>query len=281
MGARRSATPGPQILCRGRRRARLGIDGEEPLQRLHQDDCLLLGRGLPFWIGARAGLSPMQLAALPAYPPGGVATINGGGACLLVGGHFRFDERHHNILRDALPAVVIVRRQEERAVLRWALEQIRRELSSCQPGGALVIDHLCHLMLLHALRLHLADGSLKTRSWLAALSDRQIAQALRAIHSDPARRWSVETLASQARMSRMVFAERFKRLVGCSPMGYLMHWRMQLAADRIRRGHDSLAAVARSVGYESQSAFSTAFRRAMGMSPREHAKDPEIGLVPR
>lgn len=200
----------------------------------------MLGRGLPFWIGARAGLSPMQLAALPAYPPGGVATINGGGACLLVGGHFRFNERHHNILRDAQPAVVIVRRQEERAVLRWALEQIRRELSSCQPGGALVIEH-----------------------------------------SDPARRWSVETLASQACMSRTVFAERFKRLVGCSPMGYLMHWRMQLAADRIRRGHDSLAAVARSVGYESQSAFSTAFRRAMGMSPREHAKDPEIGLVPR
>jgi AraC-like DNA-binding protein len=106
---------------------------------------------------------------------------------------------------------------------------------------------------------------------VAGLGNRHVAAALRAMHGDVRRCWTVAQLASVAGISRSVFADRFSRVVGMSPMHYLLHWRMALAKDALRAGTSPLAQVAFACGYQSVSAFSTAFSRIVGCSPAKYA----------
>jgi AraC-like DNA-binding protein len=102
---------------------------------------------------------------------------------------------------------------------------------------------------------------------LAAMGDATVSRALSLLHNAPARRWTVETLAQEAGASRTVLTERFNRLIGKSPMEYLIHWRIQLASERLRGGTQRLSQIAHEAGYESEAAFSRAFKRVMGASP--------------
>jgi AraC-like DNA-binding protein len=147
-----------------------------------------------------------------------------------------------------------------------------QELREPQPGGFLVIQHLAHMMLVQALRLHLSEGFRGGVGWLFALADKQMSAAINAMHEDPAHRWTLQALAARAGMSRSSFALRFKETVGASPMDYLMRWRMLLAGDRLANSSDPVSAIALSLGYESESAFSTAFKRVMGCSPRQYGR---------
>jgi AraC-like DNA-binding protein len=151
---------------------------------------------------------------------------------------------------------------------------MRQELREGQPGGFLMAQHLAHLMLLQALRLHLAEGSVGGVGWLFALADKNMGAAITAIHDAPAYRWTLKALAERAGMSRSIFALRFRERVGASPMEYLTRWRMMLAGDRLMNSSDPVTIIARSVGYESESAFSTAFKRVMGCSPRQYGREP-------
>src|SRR6201999_666044 len=108
--------------------------------------------------------------------------------------------------------------------------------------------------------------------WLSALADKQLNAAINAMHEDPARRWTLQELAEQANLSRSTFALKFKQIVGQSPMEYLTHWRMLLAADKLESTDDSVSAISSSLGYESESAFSTGFKRVMGSSPRQYGR---------
>ncbi|ODN71683.1 Exoenzyme S synthesis regulatory protein ExsA [Methylobrevis pamukkalensis] len=128
------------------------------------------------------------------------------------------------------------------------------------------------MMLVQALRLHLREGTPTRVGWLAALANGQMSRALAAIHADPARRWALQDLAATAGMSRSTFALRFRETVGETPMDYIARWRMLLAADRLSNTDEPLTAIALSLGYESESAFSTAFKRVIGCSPREHCR---------
>ncbi|WP_236872185.1 helix-turn-helix transcriptional regulator [Burkholderia stabilis] len=130
-------------------------------------------------------------------------------------------------------------------------------------------NHLLHLMLVQVLRLHLAASP---EGWFMALSDRRISAAIGAIHSEPARHWTLEELARIAGLSRTVFAQRFKHLVGATTIHYLTRWRMLIAADRLRVGRESIASIAFSLGYESESAFCTAFKRTMCCSPTQYRR---------
>ena len=103
-----------------------------------------------------------------------------------------------------------------------------------------------------------------------ALADRQMSAAIIAMHREPAKRWTIEGLAAAAGMSRSSFAARFRQTVGASPMGYLTRWRMMLAADRLANSGDAMATLALSVGYESESGCSTAFKRVIGCAPRRY-----------
>lgn len=201
----------------------------------------------------------------------GIATCNGGGDFFLIGGRFAFEGDHAGLLFGALPAIVHIRdATNQAAVLRWALEQLALELKQGSPGGALMADHLAQIMLLQVLRLWLASG--KQSGWLGALADHRLTRALGAMHAEPQRRWTLVELAGLAGMSRTTFAERFRDVVGQTPLDYLASWRMRLAADRLHRSADSVAAIGFSVGYESEAAFSTAFRRVTGRTPMQYRR---------
>jgi AraC-like DNA-binding protein len=139
-------------------------------------------------------------------------------------------------------------------------------------GGRNVSRAVGYMMLVQALRLHLADGARGGVGWLFALADKQMSAAITCMHDDPAHRWTIQELAERVGMSRSIFALRFKETVGATPMEYLTRWRMLLAGDRLNISDDSISVIALSLGYESESAFNKAFRRGMGCSPRQYSR---------
>jgi AraC-like DNA-binding protein len=241
---------------------------------LETGDCFLLPHGRSFRLATDLSLPPVDALTMlaSATKQGGIARINGGGSCCIVGGHFAFTGNHAGILLGALPPIVHLQKESDKAAMRWSLERLRQELLERQPGAALVAQHLAHMMLVQALRLHLAEGIRGGVGWLFALADKPMSAAITAMHESPGHRWTLQELAELAGMSRSIFALRFKETVGTSPMEYLTRWRMLLAGDRLTHSSDPLAAIAVSLGYESESAFSTAFKRVMGCSPRQYSR---------
>jgi AraC-like DNA-binding protein len=242
-------------------------------------DCFLLPRGRPFRLASDLGVTPLPAAALFQGPSnGGIRVIGSGGDVAIVGGHFLLAGDHGGLLTGLLPPVVHIRSDADRAALRWCLDRMRSELADRLPGGHLIVQHLAHMILVQALRLHLASGA-GGIGWLFALADRRIGASIAAMHDAPARRWTLDDLATRVGMSRSSFALRFKALVGVAPMAYLTRWRLLQAADRLAGGREPVATVAAALGYRSESAFSAAFRRVLGVSPRRHgraaAPDPD------
>jgi len=251
----------------------LSVDGVAEPVRLGGGDCFLLPGGRPFRLASDLGLTPIDASELlAAKRNGSVGTVNGGGSCFIVGGHFTLAANHAGKLLGMLPPIVHIRDATAKATLRWAVERMMQELREPQAGSSMMAQHLAQMMLVQALRVHLADGPGAGVGWLFALADRQMAAAIGAIHDEPARRWTVEALADRAGMSRSSFALRFKEKVGAAPMDYLTRWRMLLAGDRLENSGDPISVIARMLGYESESAFSTAFKRVMGCSPRQYGR---------
>ena len=247
---------------------------------LEAGDCVLLPRGHASRLGS--DLEAVTREACDVFPTvvdGGVMTINGGGAAYGLGGYFAFEGRHAGILLGVLPPIVHIRQESDRAVLRGAIDRIMQELRAPQPGGFLVAQHLAHLMLLQALRIFLAQGPDAGIGWIYALGDRQLGAAMNALHGDPGRKWTIQSLADVAAMSRSTFALRFKERVGESPIDYLTRWRMLLAADRLLTSRDAIAVIAPALGYDSDSAFSTAFKRVMGCAPRDYVREQAAAAV--
>jgi AraC-like DNA-binding protein len=251
----------------------LVVDGVPDSVYVKSGDCFLLPRGRAFRMASDLSLPPLDAVVfLSTAQNGRVNSYNGGGQFFSVCGHFGLSGDHADVLLGALPPIVHITKEADKALLRWCVEQMMRELREAQPGTSLVIEHLAHMMLVQALRLHLADGPGGAPGWLFALADRQVSASITCMHDDPARRWTLRSLAESAAMSRTAFTVRFKRLVGASPMEYLTRWRMLLAADKLAYAHDPISHISASLGYESESAFSTAFKRVMGCSPREYAR---------
>jgi AraC-like DNA-binding protein len=192
---------------------------------------------------------------------------------------FAVSGKHADMLLGLLPTIVHVRKESDQVALRWSLERMMQELREKQPGGDLIAQDLGHMMLVHALRAHLAEGPGQGMGWFFALADQQLGLAITAMHADPARRWTLRDLGKQAGMSRSVFALRFKEVVGETPMQYLTRWRMLLACDRLEHAGDPVAIIAEALGYESESAFSTAFKRFIGCSPRQYCRVADEDLT--
>jgi len=256
-------------------------DLEHPI-RYDEGDCFLLNSGCRIALSSDPRLPPQDGAhILQAAARDGVAVHDGGGETFLLSGGFAFSGRHAAILFEALPPIISVPKASSQAqVLRWSIDQLVQELREPQPGGVLMSIHLAHLMLVQVLRLFLKTSSELPRGWFLALTDRQISPAMGAMHADPARSWTLEALARIAGISRTVFAQRFKALVGSTAMGYLARWRMLLAADRLRTGNETVAAIAYSLGYESESSFSTAFKRVMACSPSQYRRRASLATDP-
>jgi AraC-like DNA-binding protein len=253
-------------------------DGSEPVY-LSAGDCFLLTRGRPFRLTSDLALPPVDFKEyLKVRSNRNFGVINGGGGLLIVGGHFALSERHAAMLLKVLPPVVHIQKESDRAALRWSVERMMFELSDPQPGSLLVAQQLAQMMLVQALRLTLAEGKKGGVGWLFALADAQISRAIDAIHDHPARRWTLSVLGHCAGMSRSSFAQKFKDAVGVTPMDYVTQWRMLLASDRLQNSSAPISAIALSLGYESESAFSTAFKREMGRSPRQYARQERDDL---
>lgn len=259
----------------------LVVEGVPEPVLLHAGDCFLLPRGFPFQLSTDLSLEPLLYteactrSGMRREPPDMTA-----GARYIAGGHFVLTGRHAEMLLESLPPIVHIRSEPDKAAMRWALERLREELRSPQPGSALIAQQLAYSMLIQALRLHIGDASASGSGWLAALADKHMSVAVASMHHDPGLPWTLQSLAERVGMSRSVFALRFRQVVGTTPMEYLTRWRMLLAADRLQSSSEGLAAIAQSLGYDSESAFGKAFRRVMGCSPRQYSRSRvQSGLV--
>ena len=251
----------------------LSMEGVPEPVLLESGDGFLLPHGRTFRIAGDPAFTPVDVSEVIRAPSNGrIVKVGTGGDCLLVSSRFAPEGRPAGGLLRVLPPVVHIRGAQAQATMQWSVERMMQELREPRPGSALVLQHLAHMTLVEALRLHLADAAGVGVGWLFALADKRLAAAIAALHDMPARPWTLAALAALAGMSRSSFALAFKQRVGTSPMEYLTRWRMLLAADRFAGG-EPVSVVALSLGYESESAFSTAFKRVMGSSPRHYVRD--------
>jgi len=251
----------------------LVVEGVPDPILLDAGDCFILPRGLPFRLATDLSLEPVHYAlAWDRMGKTNDVPEIAKDTRYIAGGFFQFTGGHAEMLLHALPPIVHIRSESDKAAMRWSLERMREELRNPQPGGSLIAQHLAYTMLIQALRLHLADAASAGRGWLSALVDKHMSIAIASMHDDPGHPWTLQLLAERTGMSRSVFALRFRETVGATPMEYLTRWRMLLAADRLKNSSEGLSTIAQSLGYETDSAFGKAFRRVMGCSPRQYTR---------
>ena len=218
-------------------------------------------------------LPPMPLRGiLPPPPWTGLPDVRhggGGSAMHLFCGFLHCDAVAFEPLLASLPRLIVVRayRDGASAWLRSTVELIVHEVRQQRPGARLMLERLNEVVFVESLREYMANNEIAGAGWLAGMKDRHVGRALELIHADPARGWTVPELASAAGISRSALTERFGRLVGQSPIEYLKVWRLHLAGSMLRDGGRKLREVAEAVGYESEAAFSKAFRKTFGAPP--------------
>jgi len=202
-------------------------------------------------------------------------------AVRMLGGYFLFDPTNAPLLVGLLPAVVHIKAMDaSSARLGWIASAIGEETAADKPGGDAILTRLVEVMLIEALRWRPAQDSTPISGLLSGLADSRLSAALRHIHDNVARRWTIEDLASKVGMSRAAFAARFTHVLGMPPMEYVLRWRMALAKDMLWHDGLSLGEVAHAIGYQSASAFSAAFSRFVGVAPGSFARTARIDTSP-
>ena len=252
--------------------------GFDPLL-LQANDFVLVRTSTPFQLVSGPGAQVIGSESVIAEA-GSVATFGEGQGpvTILRGGRFVFDTANEQLLTGLLPQVVHVAATDHASErVRMLLAMNEAESSAPAPGSAFVIARLMELLLVELLRSRTLDRSHVQTGLLAGLADPVTAQALTALHSDVARPWTTATLARHCGVSRSALGERFSRIVGMGPMQYLQRWRMALAKDELRRRAHGIGEIGLLIGFQSASAFSTAFTRAVGCSPRQFAEDRADG----
>ncbi|MBO1358919.1 AraC family transcriptional regulator [Acetobacter sacchari] len=240
---------------------------------LHPGDFMIMAYP-PEWV-MRSGpeVKPLGLKALFADPKALQGVDPAAPAARFLAGHFMFAEPNADQIAGLLSPIVHIRAADIVAQrLGRLLGLLDEEATSDRPGRSLVLDRLLEVVLVESLR-HRADQLEGMRpGLLAGLADLRISRALRALHKEPSRDWTVARLAEEAGMSRAGFAARFAEIVGVSPIGYLSAWRMTLAKAVLMSGRRPMIEVAKLAGYGSVSAFSTAFSRITGLSPTAYGQ---------
>jgi AraC-like DNA-binding protein len=249
----------------------LEVDGTPPAE-LSAGMMVLLPRNDLHILASGPGLPPVSGDHLVQADPGdGLARIRYGGGgekTQIVCGFVGTDARQHPLI-DALPPVLTLDLNGTPSC-EWVARSFRyasEELGSARPGSAAVHSMLSELLFVEAVRQYVATLPANCTGWLSGLRDPVVGRALALLHTQLARAWTAETLAAEVYLSRSAFADRFTSLVGVPPMKYLASWRMQVAAQRLRESHKSVAQVAAAVGYESEAAFARAFKREFSVSP--------------
>jgi AraC-like DNA-binding protein len=259
-------------------RCRLAVDGQRALT-LEAGDFVLLPATPGFTMSGFEAVRPVrfdpkvtsaQLGEVRHGTRGGQPDVR------LLGGWFAFDSPDAALLVSLLPVLVHVRGAERLSVL---VRLVAEESSEQRSGRDLVLTRLVEVLLIEALRSTPSEDA--PPGLLRGLADAHLASAMRQMHGQLARSWTVAQLAKTAALSRSAFFERFTRTVGLPPMEYLLAWRMAVAKDLLRRHDFGLAEVAERVGYGSASTFSTAFSRHVGQPPSRYARQKESMLIPQ
>jgi AraC-like DNA-binding protein len=248
------------------------IAGEAPM-RLVAGDIMVIPHGDAHVLSSTPGLRRSPNMAMYRMPADGKLPVSilvgeSGEATRFVCGFLGCDARPYNPLLAALPRVFSVSDIAGGALAAY-VQFALTESKEPRMGGQCVLGRLSELMFVDVVRRYLETLPPDRTDWLAGLRDLHVGRALTALHRQPARDWTIESLARHVAVSRSVLAERFTQFVGEPPMKYLTHWRMQLAANQLLGGVDSVAVVANSVGYDSEAAFGRAFKKAVGMPPGE------------
>lgn len=250
----------------------LEVDGLEP-RLLQPGDLALVPHGAGHMMASEPGLAGPGLFDLPREELSERYEIlrqDGGGATMtMLCGAVEFDHPAARHLVSMLPGVVCVDAagspQEE--WIRSTLRLIAAEASELRPGGETIVTRLADVLVIQAIRSWIERDPAAQRGWLGALRDPQIGRAITLMHREPARDWTVAALATEVAMSRSAFAARFTDLAGEPPMQYLARWRMYLAATWLREDDASLGELALRLGYQSEAAFSRAFKRFFRIAP--------------
>lgn len=244
-----------------------GLKGQ-PLVPLEAGDVILFAHGHSHVMasGPEARIFLVPVRAAPRFPDGVTFGNTASPDVVLICGFFGCDREPFNPLCAGLPKQLVMRGLSDGMVGVFA-RQVIEEAGAGRAGSDSMLTRLAELMFIEVLRRYLDSLPEGTAGWLGGIRDPLVGRVLALIHAEPAHGWTLNELATAAASSRSSLAERFSRIVGVPPMQYLTQWRMQVAAGRLRETGAKVAAVATEVGYESEAAFSRAFKKATGVAP--------------
>ncbi|MCP3140845.1 AraC family transcriptional regulator [Pyxidicoccus xibeiensis] len=258
----------------------LDVPGSEPIELRPGDFALVPhGAGHRLWTDPQAATpNVVELPQDMVSERYSLLRYGGGGApCTLICGAVRFDHPAAHPLLKLLPRVISLDASSS-PHLDWMESTLRlmaAEARELRPGGETVITRLADILVIQAIRSWIQRDPAAQTGWLGALQDPQIGRAITLIHRDPSRAWTLASLASEVAMSRSAFAARFTELVGESAMHYVARWRMQVAHTWLKEDKPALGELASRLGYQSEAAFSRAFKRFMGISPGAVKRNPD------
>lgn len=259
----------------------LEVDGAEPC-RLRPGDLALVPHGAGHQLVSVPGAAAVRLFDLPREMVGERYELlrhGGGGAPTnAICGVVHFGHPAARQLVAALPRLVVIEGAEspQQEWLQSTLRFMAAEARALRPGGETIVTRLADILVIQAIRAWIEQDPAAQTGWLGALRDEQIGRALTLIHREPAHDWTVASLATASAMSRSAFAARFAALVGEPPMHYVARWRMHVALDWLTEGRATLGEVALRLGYQSEAAFSRAFKRCLGVSPGAARRQHEL-----
>ena len=271
-----------------------------PVTAMESGDVVVFPRGDQHTMRSHGAATPSPLSAI--FSPGQhseppqLSYGGGGRTSRFVCGYLNCDQRFSPLV-EALPTMLLVRSRDDYASIEavdtrgtlpavvpqgsgtWlgtTLKFTVNEARTARPGNAAILGRLTELMFVEILREYMQRLPASQGGWLSGLNDPHVGKALRLMHEQPMRDWTVDDLAREAAVSRSVLAQRFTELVGEAPMRYLAGWRMQIAKQMMREGAGNIQDIATRVGYESEAAFSRAFKRATGSPPAAWRKRTSV-----
>lgn len=245
------------------------LEGEPQPILFSTGDVGLLSAKRAFVLASDPEVEPIDAMSVFFGPGKPHAPIGEGNDVEHIGGHVLLNPTSGKLLTHVLPPWIHVPANSPQATsFRWLLDQLVQERLQYQPGSQLVSTQLAQLLFVQILRAHLQNNDALPAGWLRVLGDRRLSPALQLMHGEPARAWHLDELAKACAMSRTVFAQHFRETAGMTPIAYLTQWRMRLAEQALSEAGEQVAEVAQSLGYASVSAFSNAFKRETGLSPK-------------
>jgi len=255
----------------------LSVHGEPTPTRFEEGDILLLSEPRELVAKSDLAANPVDLSVVQRGRQGAISRLGEGDDFFMIGGKMEFGGDGDKLFFNELPGLIHIHSTSKQAdILQLLLMQLVREKEEALPGAGIASAQLVHLIFIQILRAFMESAGPMKAGWLRAVSDRRLAPAVRLMHHEPGRAWQLGELAKAAAMSRATFASYFKHVAGRAPITYLTEWRMHLAKRELVESETAVGFLAQSLGYASESAFSNAFKRVVGKSPKGFRDDAKV-----